>query len=251
MMNRTTTMTLALAGLALAATGAMADPVYVGQIRFGDSYGSIGGGEHRAIPLSTFTINPLRTGTNFQGGLPSAQRLYETFCLEKYEALNTRSDQPTYKADISDRTLSQNSAYVNGAHGSSSDMLDPMTAYLYFSFINMSLTTSYNYLDEAARIADADALQTAIWFIEDELDAPLIGKASDLYNEASLAVSSGAWTGLGEVRVLNIYTDSPNIARTDYQDVLVVTGNIVGVPLPTGASLAGVALCGLAVRRRR
>jgi hypothetical protein len=233
-------------GACLITAGAVATPVFVGHINFADSYGSTGGGEFRAWGQADFTLTPAATGTPFQGGIPAASGLFETFCVERFE--NLPFDITDYKADLNTETASQASAYAGGNHGGFNDPLDARTAYLYTHFINMNLSTPYDYVNEANRIDDANALQTAIWFIEQEDNTPLLGKALDFYNEANNAVNSGAWVGLGDVRILNIYT---NTARVDYQDVLVMTS----VPLPGGAGMAGAALAGLGgmvtLRRRR
>jgi hypothetical protein len=231
-----------------AATGilsmpALATPVFVGHIWLNDSYGSTGGGEFRAQGQPDFTITPARTGTAFQFGLPAAPGLFETFCVEKYEQADFTIQD--LKADINTETTSQNAAYAGGNHGGFNDPLDARTAYLYAHFINMNLATPYDYANEANRINDANAMQTAIWFIEQEDATALTGKALQFYNEANTAVNSGQWVGLGNVRILNIYT---NTARVDYQDILVMT---TGIPLPTGAAMAGLGLAGLTLRRRR
>jgi hypothetical protein len=228
---------------ALAGASALATPVFVGHINFADSYGSTGGGEFRAWGQADFTLNPSRSGTPFQGGGSAAPGNWETFCVELFEHLPF--DITDYKADLNTETVSQASAYAGGNHGGFNDPLDARTAYLYHNFVHMSLSTPYDYVNEANRIDDANALQTAIWFIEQEDTTPLNGQALALFNEANNAVNSGQWTGLGDVRILNIYT---NTARVDYQDVLVELSN---VPLPTGAGMAGVALGGLAIVRRR
>jgi hypothetical protein len=230
----------------LAATGAaVATPVFVGHINFADSYGSTGGGEFRAWGQADATgplVNPGRTGTAFQFGVAAAPGMFETFCVERFE--NLPYEITDYKADINTETTAQASAYAGGNHGGYNDALDARTAYLYTHFINHNLTTPYDYLNEANRIDDANALQTAIWFIEQEDATPLNGKALALFNEANNAVISNAWSGLGDVRILNIYT---NTARADYQDVLIMTS----IPLPTGALMAGAGLLGVGVIRRR
>src|SRR5205085_5836719 len=58
--------------VALLSGGALATPVFVGHINFADSYGSTGGGEFHAWGQADFTLNPARTGTPFQGGVPAA-----------------------------------------------------------------------------------------------------------------------------------------------------------------------------------
>lgn len=221
---------------ALAAV-ASATPIFVGHIQFAESYGSLGGGEFRAIPQSDFTITPLNTGTAFQFGIASAAPQFETFCMERFENIDTSG--ATYRADLNTETVAQAPEYAGGAHGGFNDPLDARTAYLYDHFIHHQLLTAYNYSDEASRIEDANSLQQAIWFIEEEDSTPLLGKALDFYNEANSAVNSGQWTGIGDVRILNIYTDGD---RVDYQDELVL--------VPGPASLIALA-AGLALRRRR
>jgi hypothetical protein len=225
------------------AAPALATPVFVGHINLNDSYGSTGGGEFRAWGQADFTLNPARTGTPFQFGLPGAPGLFETFCVEKYEQADFTITN--LRADLNTETTASAAAYANGAHGGFNDPLDARTAYLYAHFITMTLTTPYDYANETNRINDANALQTAIWFIEQEDDTALTGKALQFYNEANNAVNGGQWTGLGNVRILNIYTDNP---RVDYQDVLVMTSS---VPLPTGAAMASLGLVGLGLQRRR
>lgn len=227
-------------------SAALASPVFVGHINFADSYGSTGGGEFHAWGQSDFTINPVSTGTPFQGGVPAAPGHFETFCVEMFEHLDFSITD--YKADLNTETVAQDSHYANGAHGGFNDPLDARTAYLYDHFLHMNLATGYDYVNEANRIDDANALQAAIWYIEQEIDIndPLMTPLALQYlAEANNAVNSGQWVGLGNVRILNIYT---NTARVDYQDVVV---EITGVPLPTGASLAMAGIGGLALVRRR
>ena len=230
----------ALAGSFVITSAAVASPVFVGFIDVKDSYGSTGGGEFRATGIGGWAANASSTGTDFQGGISPAAGMFETFCLEKYET--TDFGITNFKADINTETVAQASQYAGGNHGGFNDPLDARTAYLYSNFLGQTLTSGYDYLNEANRIEDSNALQQAIWFIEEEDAAPLTGKALAFFNEADAAVTGGFWVGLGNVRVLNVYT---NTARTDWQDML------IQIPLPTGAALAGVGLAGVALTRRR
>jgi hypothetical protein len=232
----------ATAALALA-TSAHATPVFVGFINVADSYGSTGGGEFRAWGGAGWSINANSTGTPFQFGVPAATGVFETFCLEKFE--NLPFDITNYKADLNTETVSQASAYASGNLGGFNDALDARTAYLYHHFLAQTLMTPYDYVNEGPRIDDSNALQAAIWFIEQEDATALSGKALALYNEADAAVTSGSWVGIGNVRILNIYT---NTARADYQDLLV---ELVTIPLPNAAMMAGVGLAGFGMIRRR
>lgn len=226
------------AALVFCAQAASAFPTFAGHLRVFDSYGSTGGGEFRVEPEADFSFVPGATGTPFQFGHPAGAPTFESFCVEYFEDLYYGV---SYNADLNTQTTGQNLEYSGGAHGGFNDPLDPRTAYLYHNFINHTLVTPYDYVNEGQRIEDANALQTAIWFIEEEITTPLLGKSLDLYNEANAAVNSGAWVGLGDVRILNLYSNDP---RAEFQNILVV------VPAPAGA---GALLVGLvaATRRRR
>jgi hypothetical protein len=220
---------------------ALGTPVFMGHIEFHESYGSIGGGEFRALPEPDFTsFVPASTGTPFQFGVPAGAPQFETFCVEKFEDMDT-SPGVIYDADLNTETTSQDAHYAGGALGGFNDPLDARTAYLYDHFIRHTLLTPYDYINEGPRINDANALQAAIWFIEADDVTPLTGKALALLTEANAAVASGGWSGIGDVRILNIYTNS---SRVDYQDELVL------IPSPAGVACLGLAgLVGL--RRRR
>jgi hypothetical protein len=221
---------------------ALAAGVPIGHVQLQDSYGTTGGGEFRAIAQGDFTVTPARTGTAFQGPVLAAPGLFETFCVEKFEHISLGT---TYAAGLNTTTDSTNSNYASGAHGGFNDPIDPKTAYLYTHFIRMDLATSYDYTSATNRVNDANALQTAIWFIEQEDSAALSGKALQLYNEAAGAVAGGAWTGIGDVRVMNLEASG----GVEAQDQLVMT--VQSIPLPTGAAMAGLGLFGLAAKRRR
>jgi hypothetical protein len=232
-------------GMGLCASSTLAAGVYVGHVKLQDSYGTTPGGEFRAIAQPDWTgPNAVATGTAFQGGVAAATGLWETFCLEKNETISFGT---SYKAYINTETEAGSSAYSGGAHGGYNDPLDPRTAYLFTRFMTMSLASGYNYTDPTLRANDANALQQAIWFIEGEDSTALSGKALQFYNEANTAVLSGAWTGIGDVRVLNLYTD----AGAHAQDQLIMLPPTVVIPLPGGAAMAGLTLGVAAARMRR
>jgi hypothetical protein len=237
-----------LATVAVGSAGALADPVFVGHINIAASYGSNvpgAGGEYRVWGQADFTsLAPPSTGTGFEG-FPATAGYFESFAVEMFDhPINFAIDD--FKADLNTVTASQDAEYASGNHGGFNDELDARTAYLYSHFISMTLTTPYDYSNAVNRAADANAMQRAIWFIEQEDSTPLDGKALDFWNEANNAVMSGNWIGTGNVQIMNVYTNS---SRVDYQDMLVI------VPLPGGAGLAAMGLAGLtgiaALRRRR
>jgi hypothetical protein len=251
---------------------AMADEVPDVRVALYNSWGNGNGGEFEGhLYTPTGALTPLggvaATGTYFQSGQGPGLGLFESFCLERQE---TYTPGTVYTAQIRDYAQADlsgvnNSVYVNGANSyygadsSGRDALDARTAYLYTNFILHTLSTAYSYGDgvnlgsTAQRMLDAEALQVAIWYIEDEytssewtnLNAGLKARAQLFINEANYAVTHG-WSGLGNVRVLNLYHSS---VRTDYQSQLIM------IPLPPGTGMAGTGLACMAgfgfIQRRR
>jgi hypothetical protein len=108
--------------------------------------------------------------------------------------------------------------------------------------MNHTLTTGYDYTNSGIRTADADALQTAIWHIEQEDDgSALTGLALAYWTEANNAVTSGNWVGIGNVRILNMFDENGG----SHQDQLVM------IPLPGAVGLGSMGLVAVGVRRRR
>jgi hypothetical protein len=100
----------------------------------------------------------------------------------------------------------------------------------------------------------ANAIQIAMWDIEDELVGVDFTGHSQYANAMALeqaaqdAIDNGDWSGLGKVRVMNVWVQGQEgTEQGARQDTLII------VPLPSGAGLAGVGLLGLGLvsRRRR
>jgi hypothetical protein len=120
------------------------------------------------------------------------------------------------------------------------DNLEQATAYLYTRFAK-GILSNYDYIDLGGqRALDAGELQEAIWSLEEGSAAD--GQAAIWIAEASNAIGSGAWTGIGGVRILNMYEpiDDPENGpgRVLRQDQLYL------VPTPA-AALLGLPLLGL------
>lgn len=238
-----------VAGLGLAST-AEAGTITLG---YGPGqYSSNGGGEFKVTEFTGTGVPAQGAGVQISGGY------FQTFCLEHSE---TFSPGTSYNWTISDAAHAGGGDAAHGAqqdaNGNWFDPIGSATAYLYTSFWQGTLSWTdsagvlklYDYNVGSGRAASADALQKAIWYLENEQSLSQIGGTnSDAYRmvlAAQSAIDSGLWTGIGNVRVLTL-TDA---AGGVHQDQLFM------VPLPPAAHLglallAGIAAVG-AVRRRR
>lgn len=179
-------------------------PVYQGDIvTLSDSTGSGPGGEFR-VSKGAFS--------------------FKTFCLELDEYV-----MPPYTVKVGSIGTA---AIAGGFGGPSPDPLDARTAYLYYHFAKGDLT-GYNY----GSTASADALQAAIWYIEQE------GGANNTFVAlAQAAIDSNKWSGLGNVRALNLVNKDTG---ANQQSLLTL------VPEPMTMILFGLGLVGLAGLRRK
>lgn len=202
-------------GIIASATGmAMADGT--GILTTG-AYSSGSGGEFTATTISGFI------GLS---GLPADldSETFQTFCLEVNETFSPGS---TYNMVI-------NTVAFAGGSGGPFLALDERAAYLYHNFRNMTLT-GYDYT-AGGRQASAGDLQAALWYIQGNQSG---GANNAFVALADAAVSSGEWSGLGDVRVLNLYDADGGF----HQDVLTI------IPAPGATALLGLA--GLMAGRRR
>jgi len=109
--------------------------------------------------------------------------------------------------------------------------LDSKTAYLYYKFVTGTLGSGANayWHDDT----DANALQTLIWMLEQEISwvDPTPGtKAAAWYADALANAGSGLWG----VQVMNLTDDAGNLK----QDQLIYTGQ-VQVPEPSMLLIVG------------
>lgn len=156
-----------------------------------------------------------------------------TFCLQRTEYINFTD---VYKVDAVSPFAASDPA-ANGGDAFGRDYLSQQTAFLYTMFRNGTLA-GYNY-SGSGRPASANDLQIAIWMFENELS---MDASNPFVILANTAVTSGAWSGLGSVRALNL-----SLNGVEAQDQLAL------VPEPASLTLLGLGLLGLAssVRRRR
>lgn len=244
-----------LAAMAVLALFIAADTVFAGELKIsGPTYRRASGGEF----LVTEWDNGLAPGVSTV--VSPVQHWFHTFCVETNEEVTLGN---YYKYDIDVEAIN------GGSGGPSPDPLDKKTALLYYTYwtgqwdvaddeYNISLSYDYSTSGNSSsqRALDGEALQRAIWALEEEITVAELGtgKAKDFYDYAIAIDGDSAgwsnlgqsnWTDIGNVRVVNLYTQS---VRAEWQSQLVV------VPLPPGAFL-GFSLLGClgvvrALRRR-
>jgi hypothetical protein len=213
--------------ITLLAGAAIADaaPLTVGDdIKVLDGPGTTGGGE--------FTI------------VVDATESFISFCLQRTEYINFTN---SFNVDaISTFAVSDPVANGGNALDSYRDYLSAQTAYLYTEFRQGTLS-GYFYGTGANRVASANSLQNAIWMFEQEL--PTVA-SNPFVMLANNAITSGAWSGLGNVRVMNL---SLNGVEAQDQLMLVPGRDITEVPEPASLILfgSGASLAAMARRRRQ
>jgi hypothetical protein len=235
----------------LGSSYALADPT---AISLGNGFGGGPGGEFDAKLISG-TSTPFQAASVLSGTASGTS--FITFCLEKNEYFNSYTQTLYVKG-------APNTGAINGGNGTATmytgdsapstdfDPISSKTAYLYTQFSKGTLS-NYDYGNATLRVTDADALQNAFWYLENELGSPTVlgslsAQTQAWITEATTAIANNQWSGIGNVRVLNLYKDANFTERS--QDQLYMT-TPVPEPETYAMMLAGLGLLGFVARRRR
>jgi hypothetical protein len=220
MSMRSLAVALGVVGMMAASAGsgrAVAGPVVAAGdlITFADGPGNTGGGEF------TVTVNDAWS--------------FVTFCLQHTEYIDFKN--PFTVDSVNPYTLTD--PVANGGDGLGRDYISEQTAFLYTQFRQGTLA-GYNYGAGAAHVASANDLQRAFWMFEDEI---AMNASNPFVILANAAVNSGAWDGIGQVRVMNL---SRGTGRnyTEAQDQLTL------VPEPASMALVALGMGAFVARRR-
>lgn len=215
------TLTIALSAGA-AAVGA--SPLTVGDdIHVLNGPGTTGGGEFTIVVDDTTS--------------------FISFCLQQTEYINFTND---FNVDgISTYAVSDPTSR-GGESSTGRDYLSDQTAFLYTQFREGTLS-GYDY-GGPARWISANDLQNAFWMFEQEIAMKTSNPFVILANNA---ISTGTWSGLGDVRVMNLSLNG--IESQDQLMLIEPSRDITAVPEPASLLLfgSGVSVAAMARRRRR
>ena len=179
-------------------------------------------------------------GSVVSGGSGAFNNTFQSFCLETNELLNPNGT--LYKVNsVTNHT-------VNAA--GTQDPISASTAWLFTQFFTTNLSNTAIWGSGTQAVKNT-AVQQAIWSMENETFNGMTSLATSYKNLANAAVSSGAWSGIGNVRVLNLFSKDGRGNYTQHAQDQIYMVSSVPEPETYALMLAGLALVGGIARRRR
>jgi hypothetical protein len=178
---------------------------------------------------------------------------FQSFCLEYNEHISF-GNATFLVGGVTDHTVNAAGAYGTYTgnevgHTSTQDPISASTAWLFTQFFTTNLSNTSIWGDTSQALKNT-AMQEAIWSMEDENFGSMNQLAKSYKKLATDAVSSGAWSGIGDVRVLNLFgQDNHGHYTVNAQDQLYMVSS-VPEPETYALMLAGLALVGGIARRR-
>ena len=194
----------------------------------------------------TYGSTTIPTGTKFQ-----------SFCLEQTEFLDIGKEY--------DVIVNTGSSMGGGGGDGTFDPLDARTAFLFTSF-SLGTLTGYDYTPGHGREMSARALQYVLYGIEGEMGqswTPEAGLQTDFWNLAYEATEIAdpwlddpnptgyttdgiaTWSGIGDVRVLNLYA----LGHAGDPDYVIQDQLVVPVPAAFLLGLLGLGAAGVKLRK--
>lgn len=190
----------------------------------------------------------LLTNTHYSSlakGVAGAES-FQTFCVERWVGVPPYSEQPVdlwVSTEFVGGGTPGSHAWVGNQDETGQDLASA-TAYLYTQFATGKLS-NYDYLDtdsgtDSGRAKSALALQAAIWVLQEQITHTENVQANLWIEEAQNAIADGSWTGIGYVRIVQVYS-----GENEYQDVLYL------IPAPGAILLTGIGTALVGMLRRR
>ena len=158
--------------------------------------------------------------------------VFGTFCLEKYEYFQ-KGPSHEYEIKITDRAVGGGNN--DDGNNLGYDIISSRTAWIFNEWSKAGNGALSGYSE--------NNVQNAIWQEEDEINNAG-ANALAIIALAQAAIDGGSWSGLGNVRVMQLWDDAANMDG-NHQDQLII------IPMPAPVAMAAAGLLGLGVIRRR